>query len=138
MGLSTGFLDTELKFLVSDSSHNLSIMLSFLSYWIRSNKDADLANAVVLRMCEVVVAVVAVVFVVVVVAVVVAVVVVFAVVVFVVPVVVFVAVVVVFAVVVVVVAAVVVVVVVVVVYLKRLRIVLRCAKAGCGRRTSSS
>ena len=30
------------------------------------------------------------------------------------------------------------VVVVVVVYLKRLRIVLRCAKAGCGRRTSSS
>ena len=29
-------------------------------------------------------------------------------------------------------------VVVVVVYLKRLRIVLRCAKAGCGRRTSSS
>ena len=33
---------------------------------------------------------------------------------------------------------VVVVVVVVVVYLKRLRIVLRCAKAGCGRRTSSS
>ena len=32
----------------------------------------------------------------------------------------------------------VVVVVVVVVYLKRLRIVLRCAKAGCGRRTSSS
>ena len=28
--------------------------------------------------------------------------------------------------------------VVVVVYLKRLRIVLRCAKAGCGRRTSSS
>ena len=31
-----------------------------------------------------------------------------------------------------------VVVVVVVVYLKRLRIVLRCAKAGCGRRTSSS
>ena len=38
----------------------------------------------------------------------------------------------------VVVAVVVVVVVVVVVYLKRLRIVLRCAKAGCGRRTSSS
>ena len=33
---------------------------------------------------------------------------------------------------------VVVIVVVVVVYLKRLRIVLRCAKAGCGRRTSSS
>ena len=33
---------------------------------------------------------------------------------------------------------VIVVVVVVVVYLKRLRIVLRCAKAGCGRRTSSS
>ena len=33
---------------------------------------------------------------------------------------------------------VVVVVVVVVVYLKRLKIVLRCAKAGCGRRTSSS
>ena len=30
------------------------------------------------------------------------------------------------------------VVVVVVVYFKRLRIVLRCAKAGCGRRTSSS
>ena len=28
--------------------------------------------------------------------------------------------------------------VVVVVYFKRLRIVLRCAKAGCGRRTSSS
>ena len=28
--------------------------------------------------------------------------------------------------------------VVVVVYLKRLRIVLRCAKAGCGRRPSSS
>ena len=28
--------------------------------------------------------------------------------------------------------------VVVVVYLKRLKIVLRCAKAGCGRRTSSS
>ena len=40
--------------------------------------------------------------------------------------------------VVVVVVIVVVVVVVVVVYLKRLRIVLRCAKAGCGRRTSSS
>ena len=38
----------------------------------------------------------------------------------------------------VVVIVVVVVVVVVVVYLKRLRIVLRCAKAGCGRRTSSS
>ena len=42
------------------------------------------------------------------------------------------------AVVFVVVVFVVVVVVVVVVYLKRLRIVLRCAKAGCGRRTSSS
>ena len=41
-------------------------------------------------------------------------------------------------VVVVVVVVVFVVVVVVVVYLKRLRIVLRCAKAGCGRRTSSS
>ena len=40
--------------------------------------------------------------------------------------------------VVVVVVVVVVAVVVVVVYLMRLRVVLRCAKAGCGRRTSSS
>ena len=31
-----------------------------------------------------------------------------------------------------------VVVVVVIVYLKHLRVVLKCAKAGCGRRTSSS